>query len=569
MKILLVLIIIASLSECCLFALKGSNTTHIYKITKYLHYVAEYYKNKEQAVTVVHDEQVADIANKFIQEMSPCPVLLAHADFANWHFGKPKTTFIFVENIAAVERKIPNLKHSTDPWSTPDSLIFVVFKSIDDRILVRHAAETIWKYGLLDFLLIYHHGDVEAVEYNPFLKTFIQINFLDGTVVASNKLKNMAGYPLKVTLFDDPPRITRRDGDFHGTDVGNLRRLIKKLNATLIVKIPEGNSTDTFFRGYVMDMINGAVDFGMVSSFLFLLNLDVRVSYPRRMDDVVAVVPAPQMIPQYRYLSLVFSENLWLAVLLALSAVSLAKYIVHRHCSGLLSSILEVSAMLLGKQIEGLENSTAAVKILLTQWCFCAMILNVAFQCCLTSIIITPKYEKQIETLEELTHSNLEVLINQWHRMIAGQDKSLNACLVTDTETNIIRRMMRGDTSKAYAVQLSVAEEIVPKVFREKLPVYHIVREHVVPGFSVYLFPAVSPYVEETNRFLLLDQQFGLSKYNLSDRAFAFSGYSTAELVPLNLSHLQTVFYILVVGYLVSIIVLFLEILTMRLCCKK
>lgn len=523
------------------------------KITRYLQHVAKYYKENGKGITILHNNKTTaiDIANKFIEDVSPSPVFIV-AQVETSHFEKPKITFLFVNNAEEIEEMLKRLQLKLYLWSSPKFLYFVLCKELENMTALKASAETLWKNSILNFVMIYHHKKkVRAVEYNPFFKKFIKLNFPN--VTFSNKLRNMAGYPLKVTLFNDPPRIVNLSGVFHGTDVRNLHYIIEMFNASLEIKVPEGNDTDTYFRGYVLDQVYHRTDFGMVSSFVYILdNITLRMTYPRKMDDVVVVVPTPQRVPQYRYLSLVFSENLWLATLVSLVIVCLTKYYTDKTSNNFTNSALEVYAILLAAPVNN-KSTTMGVSTLFILWCYACMVLNVAFQCCLTSIIITPKYEKQIDSLHDLKQAKMEILINRWHRLSAGQDKALNACMTTETEANIIEMMMKGYTDKAYAVQLSVAEEIVSKEFDNNFPKYHIMQEHLVPGFTAYLFPAVSPYVEEINRFLLLDQQFGISRFNSSKVTFGTRVHPSAEPVPLNLGHLQTVFYILIVGGILSI----------------
>lgn len=250
-------------------------------------------------------------------------------------------------------------------------------------------------------------------------------------------------------------------------------------------------------------------------------------------------------------LILAYSENHWY--------VQICFYRFSR--SDLFNSFLEGFGVPISQPVDSLVKGNSPVMTLFIWWCYAAMVLNVAFQSSLTSIIITPKYEKDIRTIQDLKERSCDIYINTWHRGNAGQDKALNACMTTEKEGIIIQKLMEGNTDHAYAAQLSIAETIVSQKFFNNLPIYHIVEERLVPGYGVYLFPSHTPYNEAENKFLLLDEQFGITKFNSPSvtRVTTTQQHSAAENVALSLDHLQTMFFILIIGVIVSVIAFVLE----------
>lgn len=530
--------------------------------------VAEYYKITEEPVSVTYDEEflAQDAANTFISQIAPSPVFIVTEPMNTSNPLQPRNIFYFVSDVEMIYQRVKELQWDALQWSVRGPLHFIVCTIVQNRKWLKPTAEMVWKNHLLDFLIVFYYKKVEALEYNPFFKRFRRVDPLKDKKIFSNKLQNMNGYPLRVSMFNDPPRILNIDGVLYGTEARQLYEFARYLNASLIIRLAEGNDTDTYFKFYYDDAIQHRSDFGMVTCFAFEANTALKYSYPRRMDDVVAVVPIPKRLPQYQYIFLVFNVRLWIGILIAGAGVSLLKFLFDRFCykrvtSDLFNSFLEGFSVIVCQPVDSLVKGNSAVMTLFIWWCYAAMVLNVAFQCSLTSIIITPKYEKDIRTIQDLKERSCDMYINKWHRGNAGQDRALNACMTTETEANIIEKMMNGNTDHAFATQLSVAETIVSQKIYNNLPIYHIVEEHLVPGYGVYLFPTRTPYNEAENRFLLWDEQFGITRFNSTRFSGVFSTqqHSAAENVALSLDHLQTPFFILIIGSIVSIVAFVLE----------
>lgn len=529
------------------------------KIAEYLNTIAEYYKLKQVTLTITTDDGIlsSELVNSFIQDLSPAPVIIANQKTALKGLQKPRYLFVFIEEPEELLLGLRDAEENMFLWQLRGYLHVVICKPVNDTIWVQPAAEELWQSSILDFVIIYYHENVTIVEYNPFLKTLIEIAPSRRSKLFSNKLQNIHGHVLKVSMFPDPPRVIEKEGILEGTDPTILRDFMQKINATLEILIARGNNTETYFDEYYLDVTYKFVDFGFMSSFSFdEQNDDIKLkfTYPERMDNVVVVVPRSERIPQYKYIFLVFGAKLWITIVGTAGTISLLKYIFSKILDvQSLVSFLDAYAILLSQSVGSLVGGNTSIKFLLMVWLYGSMILNVAFQCSLTSIMITPKYQKNIDTLEELHESNLKILINPYHIKNVPKHSNLRKQMIVEYESTILNKMMKGDTDKAYAVQLSIAEAIVSQKYVGNLPIYHIVDEYLVPGLSIYVFPAKSPYLEAADKYLLLDQQFGISKYKKKAISLVKIPESDDEDVPLRLDHLQTVFYILFIGYILGI----------------
>lgn len=150
-------------------------------------------------------------------------------------------------------------------------------------------------------------------------------------------------------------------------------------------------------------------------------------------------------------------------------------------------------------------------------------------------------------------------MINRFHATHI-KDLALKKSFVVVKDALIGDKLMNGDTDYGYAVQSTIAESVLAK--STNFPVYRLLKESLVPGYSVYLFNYKSPYLDRVNLFLLFEKEFGLSRYNSGKRFLVGGGNDSGsdETIALSLDHLQSCFYILLSGCVIALLVFILEI---------
>lgn len=556
----------------CFIKLHHCTTLHlkpaeIYtKLNEYLQTIAVHYKANGKPVSIAHGNSyfANDIANKFIENVSPASYLTAKIGSVKWYVEKPPNIFFFVDAVEQIQEIMNELESDRELWSTATPLHFVVCTELTDVEWLEETAEIMWmNHYCLDFLIVYYFEGAKGVEYNPFLKEFREVNPTKDNKIFSNKLQDLYGYMLTPVMHQYPPRITEdSNGRFYGVEANFLYAFIKKLNATASIYVPISSD-------YYDTLINHTVDFLMVDRVAFPTLTSLKYSYPRTMDGIVVIVPSSEKLPQYQYIFLVFSFKLWISVIVSAQTISLVKYFIDRASNrnkrkgNILYCIFDTFGVLLNQPFKRFDFGNRKVKALLTIWFYAAMIVNVAFQSSLTSIMITPKYEENINTLLGVQKKESEVLINIFFRTMSLKSSDyLKDRFYVIPHDDIIKKMENGDTDKAYVLESSLANAIVNSKLSGNSPVYHIVPECLIPGYGVYLFPIKSPYLKELNKFILLEQQFGISSFNTS-RILKANMHSRGDEkdVPLSIYHLQTAFYMLTIGIILSTLVFILEIL--------
>lgn len=457
---------------------------------------------QDSSTVVIFSSDGSDTFNAVINLLHPCPVIITNGKniAVNPHIGKTtKYIFMFVDT---VEEIVEQLEHS---WNVRAYFHFVILRSVEDHLWLKSTVDKIWRNNILHFLIIYnHHNNLKMISYNPFFDEIINLTKSENKhKIYENKLRDMNGYPLHIGFFSDPPRIIEKNGVFYGIDAMILMGFSKKLKATVdIVKPGYAKTIDEKFMRHFFQIKRRKCDFGLVSCFTIKLDqLDVISSYPRRMDGIVVLIPHSAAIPQFYYMFMVFDEPVWVFIVISFIAVAFCKF-VRLKC---LNIPIDISKLLLQNwgTIFGVSlaifQRNISLRFLFVLWASQCFTLNIHFQSLLTSNLVTPKFESNLNTLDELKSNNSIILINRANGIGINGQYPLNF-IHTLSEHKIMQLITSGDTSSAYAIQSSVAELVSLKKSEDGYPVYHIIKELLLPGYTTYLFPSDSPYLNEINK---------------------------------------------------------------------
>jgi hypothetical protein len=121
--------------------------------------------------------------------------------------------------------------------------------------------------------------------------------------------------------------------------------------------------------------------------------------------------------------------------------------------------------------------------------------------------------------------------------------------------------VLEGHDDEAFLLPFFVASEFV-KVKRDGDDVYRILDEFFVPSQRIFLFQKNSPYIEEFGSVVLQLKQAGLTEL-LYDNGREENEINK-ESVFLTLTHLQSVFVFLLLGYAASFVCFLFEIMNRR-----
>lgn len=202
-------------------------------------------------------------------------------------------------------------------------------------------------------------------------------------------------------------------------------------------------------------------------------------------------------------------------------------------------------------------------KWLMVIWIWAALIMSVKFQIALFGGFIKARYEKPIDTIEELKASGMKIYIHEFHanhENLTGRNFSLkDQYIISNVSEN--NRHLRNNEKGVYVVSQDIATMYINQfILSRGDPVYRIAKDTFVPGVRVFHMQKHSPFLRKVNEILLILEEFGLrkqKKYSISEEQFQKSKV-------LNFSHLSFVFTIHLYGNVVALLVFVCEIL-----CKK
>lgn len=272
--------------------------------------------------------------------------------------------------------------------------------------------------------------------YDPFSKdstgnygrnhVFTQDNILENVDILKKSLKNLNGYILDIGAFPTslahPLYSNGRITDFKEVD-GNLLNLLEaQINFKKNLKIPTDltygfKQQNGSFNGALKLLTGHEIDFISIEYFIkdyFTPDIDFT---PVSLEDNVCVVKnKAKTIPQWQLLYFTFHKNIWISIILT--------YIL----AGLSLRMIQRTLLRLGKNYKPsryvfndtfqilLTLSLARVPKVLSERVFfsacfvMSMTLIGVFQGSLVTVLSTPLYEKEINTLKDLAGSSLVIL---------------------------------------------------------------------------------------------------------------------------------------------------------------
>jgi hypothetical protein len=220
-----------------------------------------------------------------------------------------------------------------------------------------------------------------------------------------------------------------------GLELRFIKLVAEELNLSLRFLPPPpnnekwGNLTNEFeFTGLLGEVIYQRADIGFGAWPLLpelLQIMHATKSYYR--DDWVWWVPCAKKVSRWKSISMVFLPETWGAVLVAIIfAVVVMLCLVkrektehefYRNCANCVSSVWTA---VLGISTPHMPNTTS-VRIFFVSWIWYCLAINTVFQTLLTSFLIEPGLEHQINSIEEILASNSKYGYNQWFDVVVRQ----------------------------------------------------------------------------------------------------------------------------------------------------
>lgn len=360
-------------------------------------------------------------------------------------------------------------------------------------------------------------------------------------------------------MFERPPTSIKvaNAEEYIGVDGNIMRSLSTYLNFRLVYV-----ETDYYKYGKILengtavgslgDVVRQNTDVAGNGRFMIDYGTDaIEFTYPYQNDVMCFVVPKSSKIPRWTVLLRCFSLETWLALLGTFIFVILV----------LKTNRLAVFAIFITSPTD-LRGFSKVQKLFLLFCIMYSVTINGIFQGSLTTSFSTVSYYPDIDTLDDLIESGLIITTNL---DLLKHDDSPQAMALKEKQI-----LSRGNWSFSRAAEKKDAaalerhldaEFFIKERFLDEdgLPRLHVVKECVASYFLAFVVPKGSPFVEEFSFALRKLTEAGLTKKWYKD--VVNNVILTTKVVALRqkgdhrafaLEDLQTAFYILVLGIIVS-----------------
>jgi hypothetical protein len=385
------------------------------------------------------------------------------------------------------------------------------------------------------------------------------------------------------------------ESDIAGFEMDLLRIILKQLNMTFVyVPTPEGFKME---EGSVNNLVSAMIAKeayialgGVTRNFLYYTTFDLTNSnFTTRFRWYV---PCPVKNPRWSSMFRILSVELWIILIIsigfvAISTTRFAKYSRRSECQGyktLTSSFINIWAVILGVTLSMMPRTPSLRSLFLAWLCF-SVAFRTVFQAFLTTYLIDSGFETPIQNMDELYASDIKLAYKPEFSFLfeIGEEAE-----VINVHTNIAN-CPKDYVCLDWAIYQKNISIILPDITAEfKYAVGDTVGESSKPllckledgvifyaSLTMLMFHG-DPLMRRVNNIIDRVVEAGLYNHwiSLEIISYKISHPKIGLYHPLdnyysfNLYHLQTVFYVLSMGWCLSALRFIFEVLYNRVLSK-
>lgn len=367
------------------------------------------------------------------------------------------------------------------------------------------------------------------------------------------------------------------------------------MNVTFQYTTPDDMYNGNKNSGVIGDLTSGFADISLNadSLALFLVNETLDVTEPIELNDMCILVPKAGTAPIIWNLLRTLSRDTWLVTLLSIVFMVLIiklgqavnkmiyspVYPFYEYTWNRTSMVTFQSFF--GDAIRKIPTA-APMRILIICWCISSFLITNAFQAKLISSLVLPRALDDIETVEQLGRSSLQVvypkaLANHINEYTNNQTKNAlrDHFLEVETEGKLNELVFNKSATAAF-VMMRFQADLVEKRTVDKAtgkPFYKTMKECLLTFPRVYFLKLGSMYVDYVSELVRRFHETGfIAKWNgQAEFINALHGNVVAEeidvedvddgsvQVVISTQHLQTSFYLLLVGLFIAAMTFIIE----------
>ena len=375
-----------------------------------------------------------------------------------------------------------------------------------------------------------------------------------------------------------------------GIEIRFIKLVAERLNVTLKFLPPPpnnekwGNITkDGRITGVLEKVVLGKADIGFGAWPLhpkLIMVMDATKTYYR--DDWLWWVPCAKKVPRWKSIIMVFLPETWITLFISITSAVVVicglvicqpmERAVYQNYTNCASSVW---ATFLGVATPYMPRRTPT-RMFLISWIWYCLAINIIFQTFLTSFLIEPGYQHQMNSIEEIMNSKIKYGYNEWLDVaVRDSDDVLTKIILQD-------RMACNEGNKPPCLDWVAYHDNFSVLCSKTLLDYLLAREYVdrngkplICQAGGVFFPLnYVTYMEKWNPLLNLFNDMitrilesGIHRHWFETSLHMQHVYSgvterkttTGEYSDISLEHAQGIFAVLVPGLLLSVVIFFME----------
>ncbi|XP_076029745.1 ionotropic receptor 21a-like isoform X2 [Oratosquilla oratoria] len=423
------------------------------------------------------------------------------------------------------------------------------------------------------------------------------------------KLENFHHYKLRVVTFNHPPVVifeNQEDGSifYDGLEIRLLKTLASSLNFDFEIEQPRDGEkwgrqlSNGSWSGAMGETIRGEADVSFANYFITQDRLSLMdMTNPHYIDYTCFITPMPAPLPRYSAVVWPFQTSVWVGLFLTvLFLPPIMWFVSWREPIQWFHKIYNTSFYVYGILLNQshpmqLLPTSGAPRLLFLTMNLSFLIVAVAYQSSLFSFLLVPIPAQPVNTLRQLLTSGLQWGVRDrggWEKWFSdsidptAQEIAAGFEYVSGIDAGM-QRVLEGDfafMNSGTFLRYQVADKYTDEYGRQML---HIAKECFVPFRIGFGMPRFAVFTRRFNNVIRRVVEAGMvtrwfqdlvdkaeqkqrrkargksASYGDDDDGDTEEAMTTTSV--LSLHHLQGPIYLLLIGYGLSLIIFFLELL--------
>jgi len=418
-------------------------------------------------------------------------------------------------------------------------------------------------------------------------------NFLHNASLFPPKIpKYFPGCPFRVSTFESDPFVMypsyNEDGKAvtfrGGLEIEFLQMIQKATNITIVFREPPSDGKwgalldNGSWTGVLREVIEGVSDVALGGLYYRCHITDViECATPYMYDALIWYIPCAQPNPRWASLSRVFKLSLWLGFIVGYITVSIITWAVVQICNtfataeressaytNMAKCFLNLWAVILGMSATEDIPQKVVIRIVFFLWVVYSLAVNTVYQTFLTSYMVDPGLQHQISSVGELLDSGLEYgIYSSFDSLMPDlRNKLYERRQIFDDIEDCARRLAaKGDFAFLYSKINTDYITAVRYVDSNGHPLFCHMDENFSPQYITLSVQRGSPMLKRYNDVIqgvveggLLDKCWKVIKFKGILLAAKNLTVPVGDFTPLSMEHLQSAFYVLILGCFISLV---------------